>query len=218
MQDSVKSRLERAIELSGSNYKEFALKCGIPYRTLQSYLSGEREPGAINLTRIATIVHISIDWLLTGQGDMIRGVTPALNETGIVPVYAMAGAGTPKDLTDYDPIDHIRLPEGFIAKGIVPIKIKGHSMEPTIWDGAFVGINRTIREVISGEIYAVSIPNEGAVVKRLFLQHDRVIVRSDNPSFPAFEVMNRELEHAHGDNFILGRLVWVIQRIKQDKD
>jgi transcriptional regulator with XRE-family HTH domain len=32
------------------------------------YLSGEREPGAYNLQKIATMLHISLDWLLLGKG------------------------------------------------------------------------------------------------------------------------------------------------------
>ncbi|GER92306.1 XRE family transcriptional regulator [hot springs metagenome] len=71
MQNNVIKRLKIAVEqTTKGNLKQFALKCNIPYRTLQSYISGEREPGASNLFKIATQLCISIDWLLTGEGEM----------------------------------------------------------------------------------------------------------------------------------------------------
>ncbi len=54
MNKRVSDRLKQAIERSGLTIKDFAAKCGIPYRTLQNYISGEREPNVANLQKIAT--------------------------------------------------------------------------------------------------------------------------------------------------------------------
>jgi phage repressor protein C with HTH and peptisase S24 domain len=73
MQESVIERLKIAVkEITNGNLKEFAKQADIPYRTFQSYISGEREPGANNLSKISARLCISLDWLLTGDGEMFR--------------------------------------------------------------------------------------------------------------------------------------------------
>lgn len=47
--------------------------CGIPYRSFQNYTLGLREPNAEALRTISTQLGISSDWLLTGEGPMLRG-------------------------------------------------------------------------------------------------------------------------------------------------
>lgn len=65
-------RLRHALDLMGVRINEAAEKAGIPYRSMQNYLRGEREPGAEALTAITARLGISSDWLLTGEGPMRR--------------------------------------------------------------------------------------------------------------------------------------------------
>jgi len=81
-------------------------------------------------------------------------------------------------------------------------------MEPLILDGAYIGIDREDRWVISGEIYAVWIPYEGAVIKRLYIDPEKIILRSDNKDFPDFYIPVKETN----TEMILGRVKWVMQR------
>jgi transcriptional regulator with XRE-family HTH domain len=71
---SIATRLRQGIDSLGlKNLKDVSERCGIPYRSLQNYLSGEREPNAEALTQISTHLGISVDWLLTGTGSQFRG-------------------------------------------------------------------------------------------------------------------------------------------------
>lgn len=65
----------------GLSIKEVSEACDIPYRTLQNYLRGEREPSAKALAAIGTHLGVSLDWLLTGDGPMKKG---AAQNTGKV--------------------------------------------------------------------------------------------------------------------------------------
>ncbi len=49
----------------------FAKKAGIPVSTFQSYMKGNM-PKPEHLIRISETYKINIDWLLTGEGEMIR--------------------------------------------------------------------------------------------------------------------------------------------------
>lgn len=124
-------------------------------------------------------------------------------------VYSFAGAGNFIDLTEYQPIDSIIIPAMFYSDSIVLVKISGHSMEPLIYDGAIVGIDKNDRQFVSGEIYAVWLPYEGAVIKRLYVMKDNIILRSENKNFPDISIPFKDIE---SDGFIIGRLKWVIQK------
>lgn len=56
-------RLARAIERMHLSTKDFAERSGIPLRTLQNYIAGDREPGASALAKIAS-AGVDINWLL----------------------------------------------------------------------------------------------------------------------------------------------------------
>jgi transcriptional regulator with XRE-family HTH domain len=64
----IKDRLRYAIRLKFKSIKEFSAATGIAYRTVQGYLSGDREPDAEQLGKMYAQVGINIGWLLTGKG------------------------------------------------------------------------------------------------------------------------------------------------------
>jgi len=72
---SIEQRLRQAILLKNKTLKEFASESGMPYTTLQQYLSDkiDRKPNADALIKFETYLSISIDWLLTGKGPMYHG-------------------------------------------------------------------------------------------------------------------------------------------------
>lgn len=73
---NISSRLKRVIEASGLSFTAAAAKCGIPYSSLQNYLRGEREPKVDALVLISTHLGTSLDWLLTGEGQMYKSTPP----------------------------------------------------------------------------------------------------------------------------------------------
>ncbi|NVZ96789.1 helix-turn-helix domain-containing protein [Pseudomonas sp. B6001] len=77
---SIAARLRSVIDERGMSIKEASEVVGIPYRTLQNYLLGEREPNAKAMAAIRTHLGISLDWLLTGEGSMCLGVSSVSSE------------------------------------------------------------------------------------------------------------------------------------------
>ena len=71
-QMSVKLRLREFLDAEGLKITSAAEKSGIPYRSMQNYLSGERKPDVEALTAMNTRLGVSADWLLTGDGRMRR--------------------------------------------------------------------------------------------------------------------------------------------------
>ncbi|HII3753942.1 TPA: helix-turn-helix domain-containing protein [Pasteurella multocida] len=69
-QMGIKLRLKEVQLSKGLNLKEFSEVSGVSYRSLQNYLSGEREPNVTGLTNLCTRLGVNINWLLTGKGAM----------------------------------------------------------------------------------------------------------------------------------------------------
>uniref|UniRef100_A0A7C2V5Z5 XRE family transcriptional regulator n=1 Tax=Hydrogenobacter sp. TaxID=2152829 RepID=A0A7C2V5Z5_9AQUI len=68
----IKDRLKLLMKLLGINLKEFAEISGIPYRTLQNYTLGVREPTIENLQKMANATNCDLHWLITGKGKPFR--------------------------------------------------------------------------------------------------------------------------------------------------
>jgi phage repressor protein C with HTH and peptisase S24 domain len=82
--------------------------------------------------------------------------------------------------------------------------VKGHSMDPTVPDGAVVLINTSITQPQSGKIFALAKSIDGLVIKRLVKSGDDWLARSDNPDGnPDFQINDGESVD------IIGRAVWV---------
>lgn len=125
-----------------------------------------------------------------------------------VPLMGETGAGAPQEL--YGTADTvIRVLPQFYKKDMVALTVRGDSMEPTIKDGAIVGIAPLSEEVTEGGIYLVSIPYFGRVVKRLKLSEDgNLLLCSDNPRYKPVRVNPAEQEKT-----VLGQVIWVLQSV-----
>ncbi|MDH3002285.1 helix-turn-helix domain-containing protein [Pasteurella multocida] len=67
----ISERLKLVCEQKNWKIKEFAELTGLPYRTMQGYIGGEREPNAEGMTALAK-VGINLNWLVSGEGEMFQ--------------------------------------------------------------------------------------------------------------------------------------------------
>lgn len=106
-------------------------------------------------------------------------------------------------------IGHLKFARSFLrscgigSQGARVVDVKGPSMEPTIKDGAVLLISTNNREPAENQIFALSRPNEGLVVKRLVRQNGYWVARSDNRDFPDFQIDDCEPVS------IIGRAIWM---------
>lgn len=184
---------------------EFGKLIGVSNQSVCAYESGAVWPKPQTLAKIIELSGKSADWLLFGIEPDAGSVAEPRPHTIAMPVRAMAGAGDPCDLDQLEPIGLIHIPIEYNGPTITVLQIRGTSMEPHIKDGAHVGIDRADRRIISGELYAIYIPHEGIVVKRLYLGPEQITIKSDNPLFPD-QVMS--IDKINWDTFVQGRVKW----------
>lgn len=84
------------------------------------------------------------------------------------------------------------LPEPYAGKELRILRITGDSFSPTVRQGAFVGVDTSSVRPSSGSIFAVSVPFEGVVIKRVFCDSDTLLLRTDNPLHPSMSIQLAE--------------------------
>lgn len=213
---SIKNRLRHIINYYNLNLKEFSEKTNIPYRTLQNYLLGLREPNIDILKKLCTQLGININWLLTGEGDpYISGNLGS--EYALVPVidgYISAGTG-------FYPVEHSEIKLAFRKdwisrygdyRNMSLVYVKGDSMEPTIWDGDIVLVNHNVTHIKkNGAIYAIVIDNLIMIKRLQKIGNNKVLIISDNQKYPAYETKESELN-------INGQVIWFGHEIERNPD
>ena len=210
-------KLIKALNDSGLNQKKFAKALNISEGHLSEIVRGKKSPSS-SLCELAQIrfgkPSDATESTFRGQGKQPYDSGVSLKEgeskSGSVEVgvYAFAGAGGPVELFEYDPIQTIDIPNHWLKPNMQSVLIRGRSMEPNIMDGAVVGIDTNNKQVVSGELYAIWLEYEGAVVKRLYMERDSVRVCSDNPAFKEMQIPHDDI---NGDTFILGKMCWLMQ-------
>lgn len=70
-------------------------------------------------------------------------------------------------------------------------------MEPVVKKGSFVGIDTQNVDIVAGEIYAVRVPYEGLVLKKVFVEPAKKCLRlvSENPEHPDQELPIEDREN-----------------------
>ena len=173
---------------------------------------------------------VNPDWLKKGNGPVYRrteaGYVPSagdgppidpgllgspLAQSALAPVYAMCGDSTKtgSPAAALQPIGKIALPKPYAREGILVLEMDNESVAPTARCGAYVGIDTAASSPASGELFAVLLPYEGIILRRLAWDRKEkcFVLRAENPAYPEIRIQ----EDLTGR--ILGRLAWVMQKV-----
>ena len=210
--ETKKERLEHFIAAMGYSVREFERAIGVSNGTVRHITDAL----SANLKEkiSANFPQLSMNWLLTGEGEMLRSskaapsqpdakARPVLKEVTkgglpLIPIDAVAGFNgwdecgvSELDCTHYD------VPDFETAHADFLIRVSGSSMYPKYSSGDILAC-RKIDEITFlqwGKIYVID-SRQGAMVKRLFPMEsnaDMVLCKSDNPNYPPFELPKEEI-------------------------
>lgn len=129
-----------------------------------------------------------------------------------IDVRLAAGHGSVAEVEEV--VGHLKFTRSFLrscgltAASAKVVDVKGHSMDPTIKDGAVLLVSTSNREPVDNQIYALVRPSEGLIVKRLRRINDHWVARSDNPDG------NSDIIIDDGEPIqIIGRAIWMGARL-----
>lgn len=151
-----------------------------------------RVPKWVTLTKIAEYFGVSVNYLLgqetneeQAEKDLMNkiGAIPISRDTYTVPVVGKVAAGVPieaiENIIGYielDPKEFSRYNEYF------GLQIKGDSMEPRIWDGDIVVVQKQ-PDVESGQIAVVMVGDNEATCKKVLKHVNGISLIPFNPKY-----------------------------------
>ena len=165
--------------------------------------------GSVTSANLETILNtfpeISLDWLVTGRGSMLRSDLPAAHlatEPGagipLIPIEAVAGLPTDDSVgTRFIDCAHYIIPDFANLNVEYMIRVSGSSMYPKYSNGDILACRR-VHDVLFfqwGKIYVID-SSQGALVKRVFQDEDpdRILLVSDNrENYPPFSIPKSDI-------------------------
>lgn len=197
--------------------KPFAIEreFGLPQDAVRNVLRGAKKAGT-PLNRAKEICDaLGLEFYIGERRDIAPAPSTIVSgeQFDTVARHDVAGAaGDGMINLDGPPIDHLAFSKRWLAQnGIsagdsVLINVRGDSMEPSLYDGDLVMIDRRKTLIRSGQIYAFR-DGDTLRIKRIeVIPRTALILRSDNPKHPP-EHRTGEAMNGISQN-ILGQIVW----------
>ena len=219
----LKNRIQSAMDYAKINGKELSVITGLTTAAISQYKTGKiLTLNAMAAQKIADALGVNVEWLVTGEGNMIKPNIISLDSANSdklpagfvqIPEYKICfGAGEAEEPT-YEEIQDC-VPAYFRStffsdRGINPknckrFKVIGDSMIPLINDGDYITVDCTPKDYIeNNQIYAL-VFDHSLRIKRLIKSFKTLTIRSDNQIYPD-EVLT--LEEAAQMIHIIGKVI-----------
>ena len=219
----LKNRIQSAMDYAQINGKELSILTGLTTAAISQYKTGKiLTLNAMAAQKIADALGVNVEWLVTGEGNMIKPNIISLDNADSdklpagfvqIPEYKICfGAGEAEEPTyeenqDWGPA-YFRS-SFFSDRGINPknckrFKVIGDSMIPLINDGDYITVDCTPKDYIeNNQIYAL-VFDHSLRIKRLIKSFKTLTIRSDNSIYPD-EVLT--LEEAAQLIHIIGKVI-----------
>lgn len=191
--------------------KAFGDAIGVSVSKLQSIEDGRQRVDHEVLAAITDCFDVSANWLLKGAIDAERDTTPASSFVQIPRYSVSAEAGNsgsfvsdPLDITYYAfSLQWIKR-RGLDPKELQIIEVRGDSMEPKLWEGDLILIDRSQIDPKDGKAFVVRVWDEFVVKHVQIIGESAISLLSANTVYPPRE-LNLPLDDR--DFQIIGQVV-----------
>lgn len=209
MDETIFDRISTIVEKFGNGKNTvFASLIGVSEANVRNYKNGVM-PKADFLEKIARSFDININWLLTGEGNMLRTESKEENipvahpsdspmeGIPLIPISAMAGAFTGEQTVLEYECERFVVPTFKGAEFL--ISVKGSSMYPKYNSGDIVACKRLPMGDIFfqwNKVYVLD-TDQGPLIKRVKPGSDKehVLIVSDNERYEPFELPLNRIYH-----------------------
>lgn len=186
-----------------TSFAKFAKRTGLSHQTASNYLKGKQKPDIDKLSKIKqSFDDIDANWLLTGEGYMLRAKKTALkssNDNGIPLILSEAFAGFgggEVSIMEHDIQDRYIIPD--FSDVDFMIRIKGSSMYPKYASGDVVACRMITNSkfIQWNKVHVLSTRTQGVVIKRLKKCDNGaacLLAVSDNAKYDPFEIPMDEI-------------------------
>lgn len=168
-------KLRELRDIEGWTQEEVANKIGVSKQTYPHYENEKRRPGLSMVRKLATVYNVNIDDIFA-EGK--------ISDVNMLPIVGQVSCGNGslafEEIEGYEPT-----PKEWLNGGeYFYLKAKGDSMMGArILEGDLLLIRKQ-PTVENGEIAAVILNDEDAILKRVYINGDQLVLQSENPNYP----------------------------------
>ena len=209
--DNFANRLKMILEEKDIKQSELAKMTGIDKALISHYIKGTYAAKQTNLFKIAKALNVSEAYLMGYDISETPVETPSHTyKTTMIPVVGKVAAGEPIEAIE-DILDYVDIPEEMSSHGnYFGLRIKGHSMEPRIWDGDTVIVKQQ-EWVEDGQIAVVIVDGYDATCKKVHYSENGVTLVALNP---VYEPMFFSKDTTQPETLkVIGRVVEIRSRV-----
>lgn len=207
----IKDRILQIRQRENLSRKAFAKKIGVKEGKVQAIETGAQRVDHETLEAITDCFDVSANWLLKGAIDENQNNNPVTSFVQIPRYTVSATAGNngsfvsePMDITYYAfNLQWIKR-RGLNPKELQIVEVKGDSMEPKLWDGDLILIDRAQNEPRDGKSFVVRVWDEFVVKHVQIIGHSAISLVSANSTYPPREL---KLPLDERDFQIIGQVV-----------
>ncbi|MDL2247970.1 helix-turn-helix domain-containing protein [Bacteroides sp. OttesenSCG-928-J23] len=199
-----------------SRDSDFCQQAGVSYETYKTLKQRDSTPKLdFILKLIGSFEHYSLEWLLTGKGEMKKEeknseiVLKSKEDVVSIPIVdigAAAGISGYENPSYLEVVDTIDMPFNMVKRNgtYYCIRIRGESMAPTLLDSGYLIVRLLDRSewenLSSNLIYVISTREGAAYVKRIknrLKEKGFIVCMSDNPDKVRFNNFNLLADELH---------------------
>lgn len=212
MNGDILLRIRELIKLYSNSQTDFSKKIGISQPNLSKILSGERPCGEAIINKIVISLDINKEWLLTGEGEMLKDsatnntideenkkISPYGNNytTYLLPMSAMGGSltGFAAPGTTINNCETVVSP---IENVDFAITVYGDSMAPEYPSGSRILIKKINPNIFIewGKVYVLDTEN-GVIVKEIHQSETKGYIScysiNPDPKYKPFDILMSEI-------------------------
>jgi hypothetical protein len=206
----------RRLEQLDLNVNQAEARAGFPQGFIRGVVRADQKRAIPNVEKAQQIAHaLGLEFYI-GPPREAPPAAPTMVDGSLFDTVARfdaaGSAGNGALNLDGPPIDHLAFSKRWLAQNGISagdsllINVRGDSMEPSLYDGDLVMIDRRKTHIRSGQIYAFC-DGDTLRIKRIeIIPGTALILRSDNPKYPP-EHRTGEAMNGISQN-ILGQIVW----------
>lgn len=207
---SVGKRIAAARNSAKLTQQELANRLSLAQGTIAGWELNKNEPSFHMIEKIALLTKTDPSWVAFGRAQTSAIVNDQRYvSVGVYDIHAAAGDGA---IADHERTVSHKLFELELIRGLTRsspdrlavIRVRGDSMQETLFNGDHVLVDLDQRHVAREGVYVINV-EQSLQVKRISMHPKTKLltVKSDNPRYPTYDDLTVE------DLSVVGRVIWL---------